>query len=156
MLLGGAESRTDLADTDLCKLVASLNSLVKGLVGHESGHEGTGKGVTGAVGVLDLVLGQRSDGVDLDLALVGLSDQGGAGTLGDDNGSGSGGVLGQVGHFLCVGLAVGDLGSQNESQSCQSASDTDKRKHSHAPPILERWHKRPIRPRCRTGSRHKA
>jgi hypothetical protein len=106
------EGWADLLEGEGGEPLAHIDGGVEALALDEAGEEATGKGVTGAVGVLDLVLGQLTDWVLLGGggALGDVADDGDGlvGALGEDDGSWSRSVLlWQQGDLLCDLLNVG-------------------------------------------------
>lgn len=97
--------------------MSNLDTLIQALTQHMGTQEPTGKGITRAVGVDDLVIGELGDGESLgvrvrggQVALAGVGrgrgrgDEGRIGALGDDDESGTGCV-----GFREVGDGRGDL-----------------------------------------------
>jgi hypothetical protein len=72
--------------------VAGLNGLIDCLARNEGTDETTGECIASTVGINDLVVGEGSDGVPLRLFLVRRNDNGGLGTLGEDNNTRAGRV----------------------------------------------------------------
>lgn len=98
-----------LTDTHLPHSVTDFDRLIDRLAKDVGGHEATGKGVSGAVGVDDLVFGQLGDWIRLGTVLLhvafrvglSLSDDGRFGAVGDDDDSRLRRVLlWQVGNLL--------------------------------------------------------
>lgn len=109
----------DLPDTPLSQPMPNLDTLIQALAQHMGTEESPGKGITGAVGIDDLIVCELGHGVGLGVwvrgeevafARVGRGggggDEGGGGALGDDDESGAGSV-----GFGEVGDCGGDLGN---------------------------------------------
>lgn len=103
-MLGLRVRGTQLLDAELGEPLAHVDGLLERLALDDTGDETTGKGITGTVGVVDLVFGDcvHGDFLDIDVAAVLCADgNGGVGALGDDDGPWSVGVLlGQAGNLL--------------------------------------------------------
>ena len=91
---------TQLLDAQLSQPLAHVNGLLEALALDDAGAQSTGKGITGTVGVVDLLLGDRVDGVLLDLGLALDGHDGGLGALRHD------------GHALALLVLLGQVRHQ--------------------------------------------
>lgn len=109
----GYVRRTQLLDAETSQPLTHVNSLIQSLALDETGDETTGKGVTGTVGVVDLLLANGVDRVGLDLVGALLGNDGRLGAVGDDGDTGALGVLlGQVGQVLGNGGNVSSVNTK--------------------------------------------
>lgn len=112
-----AKRRSDLTNTPLTQPMSNLDTLIQALTQHVGTQESTGKRITRAVGIDDLVVGELGNGESLgvrvrggQVALAGMGrgggrgDEGRVGALGDNDESGTGCV-----GFGKVGDGRGDL-----------------------------------------------
>lgn len=104
---------TQLLDAQASEPLAHVDALLEVLALDETGNEAAGEGVTGAVGVGDLLLGDGVDGEGLDIGLALGGDDGRLGALGDDDDTLALLVgLRQVGNLLGDGSHVGGVARQ--------------------------------------------
>jgi hypothetical protein len=126
------ESETDLSDVHLAHLVPSVDALGQRLAASDGSEETTGKGVSGSVGIDDVLVLELVDGEGLGVLLSGLKvrdgrgrrgggDDGRGGSLGDDDESRSRSVLlGRGGDGLGDGGRVVGLLREHEGRSSVS------------------------------------
>jgi hypothetical protein len=106
-LLGLGVRRTQLLDAELRKPLAHVNGLVERLALYDASDEASGEGITGTVGVVDLVFADGVDGHLLDVYITTIlraDGDGWVGALGENDGPCALAVL--LGH---VGDLLGDL-----------------------------------------------
>lgn len=110
--------------------MAGFDAVIDVLTSNEGTQETTSEGVTGTIGVDNLVVGESIDGVPLGLVgLISRDNNSGLGTLGEDNKTGAGRVgLGEVGNGFRDGrkvLGLRKTGGEGVSFSLGLVTDDD-------------------------------